>query len=98
MHYARNHRFNQPPSYNIAEGKSADFIILKENLFDVDKFEIHETKVTSTYYRGKQAYSPQNIPTNAMIAQPALWQQSWLQFILADLFNKSRILVISAPY
>jgi len=42
---------------SIKKGKSADFIILEKNLFDIPTFEIHNTKVLSTYFRGKEVYS-----------------------------------------
>lgn len=36
----------------IAPGRSADFIILDSNLFDIEASAIHKTKVLQTYFRG----------------------------------------------
>ena len=41
---------------SIAQGKSADFVILDENLFDVEEHEISQVEVLATYYRGRQTY------------------------------------------
>lgn len=37
-------------------GKEADFILLNQNLFDVDKSRISSTKVLETYLRGRRVY------------------------------------------
>lgn len=37
---------------SIEVGKSADFLVLSQNLFDVDVRRIHETNVLATYLRG----------------------------------------------
>jgi len=41
---------------SISVGKSADFIILSKNIFEVAHTEIHKTKVKSTIFRGKEIY------------------------------------------
>ncbi|MGW5644341.1 amidohydrolase [Saccharopolyspora sp. NPDC003752] len=41
---------------SIEVGKSADFILLSQNLFDIDPRRIHETDVLATYLRGTQVY------------------------------------------
>jgi len=42
---------------SIEEGKSADMIILNHNLFEIAPTEIHNTKVLSTIFKGKEVYS-----------------------------------------
>ena len=42
---------------SITVGKSADFVVLEQNLFDVDEHEISKVKIEGTYYRGKQTYT-----------------------------------------
>ncbi len=42
---------------SIAPGKSADFIVLSQNLFAVPAERIHETKVEQTYFEGRQVYT-----------------------------------------
>ena len=42
---------------SIQMGKSADFIILQNDLFSISKFDIHKTKVLSTVFRGSEIYS-----------------------------------------
>jgi predicted amidohydrolase YtcJ len=44
-------------SGSIEEGKSADFIILNHNLFEIESTEIHNTEVQKTIFRGKEVYS-----------------------------------------
>jgi len=41
----------------ISVGKSADFVVLEQNLFDVAEHEISKVKVEGTYYKGKQTYA-----------------------------------------
>lgn len=40
----------------LAPGRSADFIVLNHNLFDIEPTEIHNTKVHQTYFRGRRVY------------------------------------------
>lgn len=42
---------------SIEEGKSADFIILNQNLIEIESTEIHKTEVQKTIFRGKEVYS-----------------------------------------
>ena len=42
---------------SIAPGKSADFIVLNQNLYAVPSERIHETKVEHTYFQGRQVYT-----------------------------------------
>ncbi len=44
-------------SGSIEEGKSADFIILDHNLFEIESTEIHNTEVQKTIFRGKEVYT-----------------------------------------
>ncbi|MCG8474716.1 MAG: amidohydrolase [Cytophagales bacterium] len=41
---------------SIEEGKTADFIILNQNIFSVDVNEISETTVLQTYFEGEKVY------------------------------------------
>jgi predicted amidohydrolase YtcJ len=40
----------------IEEGKSADFVVISENIFDVPQNEIKDIKVLQTFFEGKQVY------------------------------------------
>ena len=42
---------------SIEDGKSADFIILNQNLLEIDKRAIYKTEVLKTIFRGKEVYS-----------------------------------------
>jgi len=42
---------------SISVGKSADFVVLEQNLFDVAEHEISKVKIGGTYYKGKQTYA-----------------------------------------
>ncbi|MGB6336463.1 MAG: amidohydrolase family protein [Thermoanaerobaculia bacterium] len=42
---------------SIEVGKSADFVILENNLFEISVHEISQTEVLGTYYKGRQTYS-----------------------------------------
>lgn len=42
---------------SIEIGKSADFIILNQNLLEIDESEIYKTKVMNTIFQGKEIYS-----------------------------------------
>ena len=37
-------------------GKLADFVVLEENLFEVDVEAISETRALATYFAGRQVY------------------------------------------
>lgn len=47
---------NEDVTGSIEKGKWADMIILNHNLFEIDKSEIHKTKVSSTIFKGKEVY------------------------------------------
>jgi predicted amidohydrolase YtcJ len=42
---------------SIEEGKSADFIILNQNILDISKSDIYKTEVKKTIFRGVEVYS-----------------------------------------
>ena len=42
---------------SITVGKSADFVLLNENLFDVDAHRISKVKILGTFYKGRQTYA-----------------------------------------
>ncbi len=44
---------------SISKGKSADFIVLNQDLFYIPATDIHKTKVVTTVFRGKKVYSAQ---------------------------------------
>lgn len=46
---------------SIEEGKSADFIVLSQNLLEIEKLEIYKTKVLKTIFRGKEVYSMEQL-------------------------------------
>jgi hypothetical protein len=41
---------------SITEGKSADFIVIDRNLFEIEATTIAETKVVATYFEGKVVF------------------------------------------
>jgi predicted amidohydrolase YtcJ len=40
----------------IQPGRSADFIVLNHNLFDIEPNTIHQTQVLATYFEGRQVH------------------------------------------
>ena len=44
-------------SGSIEDGKSADFIILNHNLFEIQSTQIHNTEVQKTIFKGEEVYS-----------------------------------------
>jgi len=44
-------------SGSIEIGKSADFIVLNHNLFEIPVENISDTEVLATWFEGKQVYS-----------------------------------------
>ncbi|RJO79215.1 amidohydrolase [Nocardia panacis] len=42
---------------SIEPGKSADFIVLNRNLFDIAVTDIHRTRVLRTYFQGREVFS-----------------------------------------
>ena len=42
---------------SITVGKSADFVVLDENLFDVEEHMISKVKILGTYYKGNQTHA-----------------------------------------
>ena len=44
-------------SGSVERGKSADFIVLDRNLFDIPPGQISETRVVQTWFEGAQVYS-----------------------------------------
>lgn len=42
---------------SITEGKSADFVVLEQSLFDVPSHEISKVTILGTWYKGKQTYA-----------------------------------------
>jgi len=41
---------------SIEEGKSADFVVISENIFDVPEREIKDIKILETFFKGNQIY------------------------------------------
>jgi hypothetical protein len=41
-------------------GKRADIIVLDRDIFSIDPYELHDTKVTATYLDGREVYSANN--------------------------------------
>ncbi|MCG8581225.1 MAG: amidohydrolase [Bacteroidales bacterium] len=46
----------QDKTGSIENGKSADFIVLEQNPFEVSTYKLHKTKVNTTVFRGKEVY------------------------------------------
>ncbi len=44
---------------SIEAGKRADFIVLDRDIFSLDPFDLHDTKVAATYLDGREVYSLQ---------------------------------------
>jgi predicted amidohydrolase YtcJ len=44
-------------SGSIEAGKRGDFIVLDRDIFSMDPFDLHETKVTATYLDGREVYA-----------------------------------------
>jgi predicted amidohydrolase YtcJ len=44
---------------SLEPGKRGDFIVLDRDIFAIDPFEIHETKVLATYLDGREVYAAQ---------------------------------------
>jgi predicted amidohydrolase YtcJ len=42
---------------SIEAGKRADFIVLDRDIFSLDPFDLHDTKVIATYLDGREVYS-----------------------------------------
>ena len=42
---------------SIEDGKSADFVILNQNLIEIDKGDIYKTKAVKTIFRGKEVFN-----------------------------------------
>jgi predicted amidohydrolase YtcJ len=42
---------------SLEAGKRADFIVLDRDIFTMDAFDLHETKVISTYLDGREVYA-----------------------------------------
>jgi hypothetical protein len=41
---------------SLEPGKRADFIVLDRDIFAIDPFDIHNTRVMATYLDGRQVY------------------------------------------
>jgi predicted amidohydrolase YtcJ len=44
---------------SIEPGKSADMIVLNDNLFEIPVTDIHKTKVQKTIFKGNVVYQPE---------------------------------------
>ncbi len=42
---------------SLEPGKRGDFIVLDRDIFAIDPFELHETRVLATYLDGREVYS-----------------------------------------
>ena len=42
---------------SLEAGKRGDFIVLDRDIFAIDPFELHETRVLATYLDGREVYS-----------------------------------------
>lgn len=48
--------FNENKAGTIEMGKLADFIVMKDDLFNMDEDEINEAKIEATYFNGEEVY------------------------------------------
>ena len=44
---------------SLERGKRADFIVLDRDIFAIDPFDMHDTRVLATYLDGRQVYAAQ---------------------------------------
>lgn len=44
----------EPTTGSLGVGKRGDFIVLDRDIFGIDPFDIHDTKVLATYLDGRQ--------------------------------------------
>lgn len=49
----------EPITGSLEVGKRGDFIVLDRDIFAIDPFEVHDTKVLATYLDGRQIYAAQ---------------------------------------
>jgi predicted amidohydrolase YtcJ len=42
---------------SLEQGKRADFIVLDRDIFAIDPFDLHHTRVLATYLDGREVYS-----------------------------------------
>ena len=49
---------------SLEAGKRADFIVLDRDIFAIDPFDLHNTRVTATYLDGREVYSAKGKKTN----------------------------------
>lgn len=49
--------FNENATGRVAKGKSADFVIMEDDLFDMDPDNLANAKVWKTYFDGREVYS-----------------------------------------
>ncbi|WKD84939.1 N-substituted formamide deformylase [Polaribacter huanghezhanensis] len=54
--WAAHANFEENEKGNIEVGKFADFVILNQNIMEVEGSKIHETKVVATYVNGEKVY------------------------------------------
>ncbi len=64
---------------SIVQGKEADLVVMKDNVFDMDKYEIHQAKVDMTMLKGEITYERtawQSI--KEMLVDTGHWLVIWL--------------------
>jgi Amidohydrolase family len=61
---------------SIAEAKSADFIVLDRNLFEIAATTIAETKVLVTYFEGTAVFQCDDLYTPTRESKDCQWQDS----------------------
>ncbi|MBT4730111.1 MAG: amidohydrolase family protein, partial [Bacteroidetes bacterium] len=58
--WAAKSNFEENIKGSIELGKLADFVILENDIMEIDELEIIDTKVLSTYIGGKEVYKLNN--------------------------------------
>ena len=74
---------------SIEVGKSADFIVIDQDILTIDPKKINEIQVQQTYLRGKQVYQRKNAPYRRISAAEAKqMMQNTDKYILLDVRTK----------
>ena len=76
-------------SVRVLLGKSADFIVIDQDILTIDPKKINEIQVQQTYLRGKQVYQRKNAPYRRISAAEAKqMMQNTEKYILLDVRTK----------
>ena len=65
--WAAKTTFDEELHGSLTEGKFADFVVLGQNPLEVDKSELRDIVINSTYLRGKEHRKGQKYPLHRLI-------------------------------